>query len=322
MLFDSTAILFSLWASVVAKWESNEKYTYGYGRVETITGFVNALALLFASWNIIWEACERFFDPTEIKTDQLLVVSVLGLLVNLVGIFAFDHGHAHGHDHGHGHSHGHSHSHSGHSHSHDHLQMHSVNGHDHKHHDHSHDHHDHHHGHGHSHAHHDHGHGHGHSHGATSNPLMHGMFLHILSDTLGSVGVIISSLLIQWYGWMWADPLCSLFIAVLTIASLWPLLKSSGTVLLQAVPEGLQGELVNVYRKVMQIEGVVSYSQPHFWELSQDNNVGTIKLQVRRDVDDENVRLRVLEVFNEAGVRNMVVQIERTAGVPDVAGYQ
>lgn len=42
-----------------------------------------------------------------------------------------------------------------------------------------------------------------------------GVFLHILADTLGSVGVIISSLLIYYFGWMIADPVCSMFIAVL-----------------------------------------------------------------------------------------------------------
>jgi len=42
-----------------------------------------------------------------------------------------------------------------------------------------------------------------------------GVFLHILADTLGSVGVIISSALIHQFGWMIADPVCSMFIAVL-----------------------------------------------------------------------------------------------------------
>ena len=42
-----------------------------------------------------------------------------------------------------------------------------------------------------------------------------GIFLHILADTLGSVGVIISSTLIYLFDWMIADPLCSMFIAVL-----------------------------------------------------------------------------------------------------------
>lgn len=166
MLFDSTAIIVSLIATVIAKWEPNKRFTYGFGRVETLTGFINAIALCLASVNIMWEACERLLFPEELKVDNLLLVSVLGLLVNIIGIFAFDHGGSVGRK---GHGCGHDHSH------------------DHHHHDHGHSHHDH--------------HGHDHSHGKTTqNPLMHGMFLHILSDALGSVGVIISSLLIKYYG--------------------------------------------------------------------------------------------------------------------------
>ena len=57
--------------------------TCRFGRVETLTGFSNALALLLASGNIIWEAVERMWDPTEIKTEELLIVSILGFLVNM-----------------------------------------------------------------------------------------------------------------------------------------------------------------------------------------------------------------------------------------------
>lgn len=106
MLFDSTAIIFSLIASVITKWDPNPSYSYGYGRVETLTGFINALALVFASGNIMWEAVERLlFESQPLEPDNLLTVSVLGLLVNIVGIFAFDHGGAHGHA-GHSHDHG------------------------------------------------------------------------------------------------------------------------------------------------------------------------------------------------------------------------
>lgn len=54
--------------------------------METLTGFANALALFLASGNIIWEAVERMWDPMEIKTEELLVVSILGLLVNMGGL--------------------------------------------------------------------------------------------------------------------------------------------------------------------------------------------------------------------------------------------
>lgn len=77
---------------------------------------------------------------------------------------------------------------------------------------------------------------------------MRGVFLHVMAvsleisltsihlmiynqDTLGSVGVIISTLLIQFYGWTGFDPIASLFIAVLIAASVVPLVIDSGKVL-------------------------------------------------------------------------------------------
>ena len=83
MLFDSTAIIFSLTASVVASWPATSSWPFGFHRVETMAGFVNALALFFASGHILWEAIERLWEPVELKTGKLLVVSVLGLFVNI-----------------------------------------------------------------------------------------------------------------------------------------------------------------------------------------------------------------------------------------------
>ena len=54
----------------------------------------------------------------------------------------------------------------------------------------------------------------------------------LFKDTLGSVGVIISTLLIQFYGWTGFDPIASLFIAVLIAASVIPLIVDTGRVLL------------------------------------------------------------------------------------------
>lgn len=53
---------------------------------------------------------------------------------------------------------------------------------------------------------------------------------------MGSVGVIISSLLVQLFGWLIADPICSLFISALIIISVIPLLKTSAAGLMLATP--------------------------------------------------------------------------------------
>ncbi|KAJ2539267.1 hypothetical protein EV175_006365, partial [Coemansia sp. RSA 1933] len=170
MLFDCLALAMGLVAAVMSKWPPNEKFTFGYGRIETLSGFANGVFLMLISISILFEAIERLIYPPEMNTHRLLLVSFGGLVVNLFGIVAFN-----------GHHHHHSHSHDQHCHDH-----------------------------------------HGHHHHHTSQN-MQGVFLHVLADTLGSVGVIISTLLIRQFGWTGFDPLASIAIAVLIFASVVPL---------------------------------------------------------------------------------------------------
>lgn len=60
----------------------------------------------------MFEAIQRVMDPPEMDTHQLLTVSVVGLLINLFGMWATGGHHHHGHHHGDSHGHGHGHSHS------------------------------------------------------------------------------------------------------------------------------------------------------------------------------------------------------------------
>eukprot|EP00039_Didymoeca_costata_P015751 m.273099 g.273099 ORF g.273099 m.273099 type:complete len:430 (+) comp16276_c0_seq55:268-1557(+) len=360
MFFDCTALVAGLVASVLAKRPPNDDYSFGYGRAEVLGGFVNGLFLVFIALFIITEAVERFMEPPEVHTHHLLEVSVLGLLVNLVGVFAFSHAHTHG---GvpcdHGHSHGPSkldsvgveqgirgpdplppcgHSHGNHGHSHD--EQHSKGGHGHSEHSHGHGHshsaqhsnHGHSHGEQHSskshagcgHDHSDHSHGHGHAHdkpkhdarankeikGKARSMVLDGVLLHVIADTLGSVSVIISSLLIKAYGWMVSDPICSLFTSFLILLSVYPLLKNSTNVLMQRTPDKLQPFLLGCYQSVSAIDGVVSYKNPHFWSLTGNEWYGSLVLVVRNGVNADEIRKMATHTFAEVGVNNMLIQIE------------
>ncbi|ESO13116.1 hypothetical protein HELRODRAFT_62861 [Helobdella robusta] len=283
MFFDCTALLAGLAASLIARWRPNSKYPYGYVRAEIIAGFVNGLFLLFIAFFIFSEAVERMFEPPEIHHERLFLISVLGFLVNLIGIFAFQHGGSHhGHSHGGG---GHGHSHGGHGHSH------GGGG-----------------GHGHSHGGHGHSHGgHGHSHDSNS------VFLHILADTLGSVGVIISSILIHFFGWMIADPICSMFIAVLIGLSVIPLIGESMAVLMQRQPKELDDLLPGCFHRVSQLEGVYSVQEPHFWTLCSDVYIGAVKLEVAQGADNKYILSQTHNIFAAAGVKQLYVQIDHTS---------
>ncbi|KAI6203236.1 hypothetical protein M3Y94_00533100 [Aphelenchoides besseyi] len=213
MLFDCSALVMGLVASVMARW-SKSKEAFVFLLIQ-FQGSLTRFFLWSLHFSSFLEAVERLIDPPSVTTDKLLLVAIAGLLVNLFGMYVFHGGGSHGHSHGgssHGHSHGgssHGHSHGGSSHGHSHGGS----------------------SHGHSH--------HGHSHDG-ENANMEGVFLHVLADTLGSVFVIISTLMIQWFGWQWVDPLCSLILSVIIVGSVYPLLKSSGTELMQVIPNELK----------------------------------------------------------------------------------
>ncbi|XP_071511526.1 zinc transporter 7-like [Diadema antillarum] len=316
MFFDCTALLAGLIASIISKWRANDKFSYGYVRMEILAGFVNALFLLFIAFFIFSEAVERAVEPPEVRHERLFVVSVLGFFVNIIGIFAFGHGHSHaGGDHGH--------SHGGHGHSHVESLSSSLASHSHSHGDHAHD------SHGHSHDNHGHSHGgHGHGHGGmgldykdddsehqhtpqgSQKQILKGVFLHILADTLGSVGVIVSAILMQYFGWMIVDPLCSMFIALLIMISVLPLLQDSISILMMRTPYELELELPSCYQKVANLEGVYSIQDKHFWTLCTDVYVGTLKLEVAAKADIKYIITQTHNIFAQAGVRQLYVQTD------------
>lgn len=63
-----------------------------YRRAEVLAGFVNGIFLVFVAFFVFTESIERLMEPPEVSTDRLMLVSVLGFCVNLVGIFVFNHG--------------------------------------------------------------------------------------------------------------------------------------------------------------------------------------------------------------------------------------
>ncbi|KXN89388.1 putative zinc transporter cis4 [Leucoagaricus sp. SymC.cos] len=351
MAFDCMAIGVGLFASVMATWEPNERFTYGYGRIETLSGFANGIFLILISIFIVFEAIQRILEPPEMNTSQLLL----------------GHSHSHGHGHGHSHDHGHSHSHapsppsmspatesSSHPHSHSHSPPLSAShshvefptseshghGHDHDHdHSHSHSRSDHSHSeHTHSHSHsplpnthlqphisHTHGHGHGHE-GHSHN--MRGVFLHVMADTLGSVGVIISTLLIQFYGWTGFDPIASLFIAVLIAASVIPLVLDTGKILALDVSEK-DIKIQEALSELTNIPGLQSYTNSRFWPKDSSTLIGSIHIQLSPSAASydptgphSNVQMtftridrvveRVKDVLKERieGLEEVVVQVE------------
>lgn len=203
MLFDCVALLVGLCAVVLSNWPPSDQYPFGYGKLDQLAGLGNGVFLLLVTVEIFYGAFERLAENRSLeRVNDLLVVSILGLLVNIYGMLAFDHGHDHGH------------------------------GHDHHHHD---------------------------------SDNMRGIYLHILGDALGSVGVVASTVLVRYTGWNGWDPIASCIIAIIIGMHALPLVKRTAQSLLMALPDDVEYSLRNSLAGVSGLRGVVGYSTPKFW---------------------------------------------------------
>ncbi|VFQ73558.1 unnamed protein product [Cuscuta campestris] len=353
MLFDCAALAIGLYASYISRLPANAQFNYGRGRFEVLSGYVNAVFLVLVGALIVLESFERILDPQEISTNSLLSVSVGGLIVNIVGLIFFheEHHHAHGGSASCGHSHSHHHSHDhkkehitvvhdchddscssphggpascaqphSHHHSHDHKEEHVTVVHDchegSRSRSHSHENVDlgnfetpdrplksgekenHHHHHNHHHIDHN----------------MEGIFLHVLADTMGSVGVVISTLLIKYKGWLVSDPACSIFISVLIVSSVIPLLRNSAEILLQRVPRGHERDLKEATSNIRKMEGVLDIQSLHVWSFTNTEVVGTAHLRVSTGTDKIAAKNKVADLLRDAGVKDLTIQVECVKG--------
>lgn len=94
MLVDAAALLLALFAARMARRPADARRTYGYGRMEVLAGFVNALTQFVLVGLIAYEAIVRFFKPVEILSGVMFGVAIVGLLVNLIVLRSL-HDHAH-----------------------------------------------------------------------------------------------------------------------------------------------------------------------------------------------------------------------------------
>lgn len=139
---------------------------------------------------------------------------------------------------------------------------------------------------------------------------MQSVFLHIVADTLGSVGVMISAVLMNQFGWMIADPLCSLFIAILISISVYPLLRDSIYVLMQRVPVELEDKLPSCLQKIQNLDGVLSVHETHFWTLNSDIYIGCLKLEVSQVANHRYIVSHAKNLLNQIGVDRVHIQVD------------
>jgi len=118
-----------------------------------------------------------------------------------------------------------------------------------------------------------------------------GAFLHVVGDTLGSIGAIIAALCVKLLGWAYADPAVALGIALLILFSAWGLLKESIDILMESTPRHI--DLGAVRDAICDVPGVGGIRDLHVWTLTS----GYYAMSAHVSVVDQADAPEVLEVL-------------------------
>ncbi|GLT79841.1 hypothetical protein SLA2020_513140 [Shorea laevis] len=298
--------LFSLWA---AGWEATPRQSYGFFRVEILGALVSIQLIWLLAGILVYEAVVRIINGTsEVNGFLMFIVAAFGLVVNIVMAFLL------GHDHGHSdHSHGHGMTITTHHHHH-HDEEDSTG--KHQHHEHSKDEHHHHHE--------DKEHAkdeHLHSHGDHSEPLLEkpkkrrninvqGAYLHVLGDSIQSIGVMIGGAII-WYKpeWKIVDLICTLIFSVIVLGTTIKMLRNIVEVLMESTPREI--DATKLERGLLEMGEVVAIHELHIWAITVGKVLLACHVKIRPEANADMVLDNVIDyIRREYNISHVTIQIE------------
>ena len=145
--------------------------------------------------------------------------------------------------------------------------------------------------------------------GKNENLNMHGAWLHLLFDALGSVAALVAGGLIWARGWYWVDPVASILIGLLVIYSSWNLLKQAIAILMESTPSHL--DVDQVRSAMIATPGACEVHDLHIWTITS----GMVSLSAHVELAEGYDAAAALDALRETlhdqfGIDHMTIQIE------------
>ena len=135
-----------------------------------------------------------------------------------------------------------------------------------------------------------------------------GAYLHMAADTLVSVGVVASGIIITYTGWSIIDPIIGLGIAVIIIVSTWGLLHDSLRLSLDGVPVGIDAQ--KIQQLIMEQPGVENCHHLHIWALSTTETALTAHVVIDDVERMEEIKCSIKNKLEEADIHHVTLEFE------------
>lgn len=107
-------------------------------------------------------------------------------------------------------------------------------------------------------------------------------YLHLLSDTLVSAGIVVGGVAIIFTGWYWVDSVLSLLVVAVILVSTWKLLRESLKLSLDGVPANVS--VKDITARALSVKGVAGLHHVHIWALSSTENALTAHLVLKQEI--------------------------------------
>jgi len=138
---------------------------------------------------------------------------------------------------------------------------------------------------------------------------IHGAWLHVALDALGSVGALAAGLLAWALGWTLADPVASLLLSLLVVYSAWSLLRQAVAVLMEGTPSGIDAD--EVRGTMLGVQGVRDVHDLHVWTITS----GMHSLSAHVGVEEARQAARILRELQAVlaqrfGLDHVTLQLE------------
>lgn len=147
---------------------------------------------------------------------------------------------------------------------------------------------------------------------AEHNLNMKSAYLHLFTDMMASVAVLIGGLLMNYFGWFWVDGVMTILIAIYLIIVGIDLIKSSTKILMLFTPEHI--DIKEIVREVHKIEGVNKLHHIHIWNLNDDELHLEAHLDCSKDIkmSEFNILLDKVEqvLFHQFHINHINIQPE------------
>lgn len=133
------------------------------------------------------------------------------------------------------------------------------------------------------------------------------VYLHIMEDVLGWIGVLLVSIIMMFMNLPILDPILSIGISLWVLSNVYKNTRNVFKVLLQAIPDNIS--MADVDQKIKGIQDVISVHDLHIWSLDGESHVMTLHA-VTSGRDNLDIKKQILAIANEYHINHITIEFE------------